>query len=47
MLFRSFIREDQFVVLGSVVVGCTLLIIGNLISDLALAWSDPRVRYGR
>jgi ABC-type dipeptide/oligopeptide/nickel transport system permease component len=28
-------------------VGCSLLIIGNLLSDLALAWSDPRVRYGR
>ena len=47
LVYEAFIREDQFVVLGSVVVGCSLLIIGNLISDLALAWSDPRVRYGR
>ena len=47
LVYEAFIREDQFVVLGSVVVGCSLLILGNLISDLALAWSDPRVRYGR
>ena len=47
LVYEAFIREDQFVVLGSVVVGCSLLIIGNLLSDLALAWSDPRVRYGR
>jgi peptide/nickel transport system permease protein len=47
LVYEAFIREDQFVVLGSVMVGCTLLVIGNLISDLALAWSDPRVRYGR
>jgi peptide/nickel transport system permease protein len=24
-----------------------LTVIGTLISDLALAWADPRVRYGR
>jgi peptide/nickel transport system permease protein len=47
LVYEAFIREDQFVVLGSVVVGCSLLIIGNLLSDLALAWSDSRVRYGR
>ena len=47
LVYEAFIREDQFVVLGSVMVGCTLLVIGNLISDLALAWSDPRVRYRR
>lgn len=47
LVYEAFIREDQFVVLGSVVVGCSLLIIGNLLSDLALAWSDPRVRYDR
>jgi peptide/nickel transport system permease protein len=23
-----------------------LLIIGNLLADLALAWVDPRIRYG-
>ena len=47
LVYEAFIREDQFVVLGSVVVACSLLLVGNLLSDLALAWSDPRVRYGR
>jgi peptide/nickel transport system permease protein len=45
LIFEAFQREDQFVVLGSVVLGSTLLVIGNLISDLVLAWSDPRIRY--
>lgn len=47
LMFEAFIREDQFVVLGSIVLGCTMLVVGNFISDLVLAWSDPRIRYER
>ncbi|MFH1067052.1 MAG: ABC transporter permease [bacterium] len=45
LIYEAFIREDQFVVLGSVVIGSVMLVLGNLVSDLALAWSDPRIRY--
>jgi peptide/nickel transport system permease protein len=45
LIYEAYVREDQFVVLGSVVMGCVLLVIGNLISDILLAWSDPRIRY--
>ena len=45
LIYEAFTKEDQFVVLGSVVLGSALLVIGNLISDLLLAWSDPRIRY--
>lgn len=45
LIYEAFIKEDQFVVLGSVVLGSTLLVVGNLISDLLLAWADPRIRY--
>ena len=24
---------------------CVLLVIGNLLADLALAWADPRIRH--
>jgi ABC-type dipeptide/oligopeptide/nickel transport system permease component len=45
LIYEAFIRKDQFVVLGAVVLGSAMLVIGNLISDLLLAWSDPRIRY--
>jgi peptide/nickel transport system permease protein len=44
LVFQAFLREDQFVVLGSVLVGSLMLVAGNLLADLALAASDPRVR---
>jgi peptide/nickel transport system permease protein len=24
--------------------GCVMLVLGNLLADLLLAWSDPRIR---
>lgn len=45
LIYEAFMREDQFVVLGSVILGSTLLVLGNLVSDLLLAWADPRIRY--
>ncbi|MFZ5807115.1 MAG: ABC transporter permease [Verrucomicrobiota bacterium] len=45
LIYEAFIREDQFVVLGSVMLGSALLVFGNLIADILLAWSDPRIRY--
>jgi peptide/nickel transport system permease protein len=37
--------SDTFVNMAFIAVGLVLLIIGNLISDLLLAWVDPRIRY--
>jgi peptide/nickel transport system permease protein len=31
--------------MGSIGVSVILLMIGNLLSDLLLAWVDPRIRY--
>jgi peptide/nickel transport system permease protein len=45
LTYEAFLREDQFVVLGTVVLSSVLLVVGNLIADLLLAWSDPRIRY--
>jgi len=44
LMFQSILLEDQFVVLASVMMGCSMLVIGNLIADILLAWSDPRIR---
>lgn len=47
LMYQSILREDQFVVLASVMLGCTMLVAGNLLADLLLAWSDPRIRNNR
>ncbi len=44
LIYQAFLREDQFVVLASILLSCVMLVIGNLIADLFLAWSDPRIR---
>lgn len=44
LMYQSILREDQFVVLASVMLGCTMLVLGNLLADLMLGWSDPRIR---
>ncbi len=40
-------QQDLFLVMGSMLMGGVLLLGGNLVSDVLLAWSDPRIRYGR
>ncbi|MES2309727.1 MAG: ABC transporter permease [Verrucomicrobiota bacterium] len=46
LLYEALLREDQFLVMASVLMGCIFLVVGNLISDFLLAWSDPRIRLG-
>lgn len=44
LLFESIQAQDPFVVLAGVVIGCTMLLLGNMLADLLLAWSDPRIK---
>jgi peptide/nickel transport system permease protein len=45
-LFVSALRKQDMYMAGTCLVFFTaLVLIGNLISDLALAWADPRIRY--
>ena len=44
LVFEAFTRQDHAVVLAAVLMGCTMLMLGNLVADLLLAWSDPRIR---
>ncbi len=36
--------EDQYLVLGAVMMAATVLVAGNLVADLLLAVADPRIR---
>lgn len=45
LILDSVVRKDLYVVMGSLVIGGVTLVVGNLIADLLLAVSDPRIRY--
>jgi ABC-type dipeptide/oligopeptide/nickel transport system permease subunit len=44
LIFEALTREDQYVVMAGVLVGVVMLVLGNLLADLLLGWSDPRIR---
>ena len=37
-------RDFDWVLMTFVLILCTLTIVGTLISDILLAWADPRIR---
>jgi microcin C transport system permease protein len=43
--YTSTLDRDYPVVMGVLLVGAVLLIVGNVISDMLVAWVDPRVRF--
>ncbi len=45
LLLDSIAQQDLYVVAGFLTVSLVLLMVGNLLSDLLLAWVDPRIRY--
>jgi peptide/nickel transport system permease protein len=36
--------QDLFLVMGNMLMGGVMLIVGNLLADVMLAWSDPRIK---
>ncbi len=44
MLYAALLQQDQYVAAGFILLLSTLTVIGTLISDLLLAWLDPRIR---
>ncbi|MFN8531372.1 MAG: ABC transporter permease [Anaerolineae bacterium] len=46
VLLTSLLQQDMFVAAGFLMLLSLLTIIGTLISDLLLAWLDPRIQYG-
>jgi peptide/nickel transport system permease protein len=45
LLYDALVGQDIFIAGGLIVIYAFLLIVGNLISDIALAILDPRIRY--
>jgi len=37
--------QDLYLVMGSMIMGGVLLILGNLLADIMLAYFDPRIRF--
>ncbi len=45
LMLEAVLKMDLYLVMGGLVMGAVLLILGNLVADLMLAWVDPRIRY--
>ncbi len=45
LLFTALQDQDMYLAGTIVVFMSVLLIVGNLLADIALAWADPRIRY--
>jgi len=45
LMLEAVLKMDLYLVMGSLIMGALLLILGNLVADLMLAWVDPRIRY--
>ncbi len=45
LLLRSLLNEDIYLAGTLLMMFSILLVIGNLLADIALAWVDPRIRY--
>ncbi|MGQ0384473.1 MAG: ABC transporter permease [Gammaproteobacteria bacterium] len=46
-LVQGALNRDYTLVMGMVIVYAALMIVLNLLADLAYAWLDPRIRHGR
>ncbi|MEI6197750.1 MAG: ABC transporter permease subunit, partial [Verrucomicrobiota bacterium] len=44
LTIEAFFAKDSYLVVDSVVMATALLVVGNFIADILLAWSDPRIR---
>ena len=46
LLWRALMSQDLYLAASFIMILSTLTLIGTLISDILLAWVDPRIRYG-
>jgi peptide/nickel transport system permease protein len=45
-LVDSIARRDSFAVMGWLMLSGTIVVVANLLADIAYAYLDPRIRYG-
>ena len=43
--YNAILEQDEKVVLGVLAISATLMLIGNILSDLCVAAVDPRIRF--
>lgn len=46
VLFRALMTQDEYLAGSFILILSALAVIGGLITDIVLAWLDPRIRYG-
>lgn len=46
LLWRALMSQDMYLAASFIMILSALTLIGTLISDILLAWVDPRIRYG-
>jgi peptide/nickel transport system permease protein len=46
LLYTALITQDMFLAASFIMILSTLTVIGTLLSDILLAWIDPRIRFG-
>jgi peptide/nickel transport system permease protein len=46
LILTALLTQDLYLVVGSLIYGVGLLIVGNLVADILLAITDPRIRIG-
>ena len=44
LIYGAIIKQDQYVVMAGVIMGCAMLVVGQLFADILLALTDPRIR---
>ncbi len=45
MYFNALIQQDMFLAITFLIFMAVMLVVGNFLADILLAWIDPRVRY--
>ena len=45
LLLRALVSQDMYLAGAFILLLSVLTVIGTLVSDLLLAWLDPRIRY--
>jgi peptide/nickel transport system permease protein len=44
LLLRALVNQDMYLAGSILLIYCMLTIVGTLLSDILLAWLDPRIR---
>ncbi len=44
LLLRALINQDMYLAGAILLIYCGLTVLGTLVSDILLAWLDPRIR---